>query len=58
MSIGFIKGDIIHIVKGPLKHKEGLIVKIDRHKRIAYINLALFNEERIAKVGLEIISKN
>lgn len=58
MSIGFIKGEHIHITEGPLQGKEGLIVKIDRHKRIAYIHVNIFNEETIAKVGLEIISKN
>lgn len=58
MSIGFIEGDTIHITEGPLQGKEGYITKIDRHKRIAYITVSIFNEETTAKVGLEIISKN
>lgn len=58
MSIGFIKGDMIHITEGPLIGREGLITKIDRHKRIAYISINIFNENITAKVGLEIISKN
>lgn len=58
MSIGYIEGETIHITEGPLQGKEGLITKIDRHKRIAYINVNIFNEETTAKVGLEIISKN
>lgn len=58
MSIGFIEGDAIHITEGPLQGKEALITKIDRHKRIAYITVNIFNEETTAKVGLEIISKN
>ena len=58
MSIGFIEGDAIHITQGPLQGKEGLITKIDRHKRIAYIKVNIFNEDITAKVGLEIISKN
>lgn len=58
MSVGFIEGDRIHITEGPLQGREGLIVKIDRHKRIAYISVNIFNEETTAKVGLEIISKN
>ena len=58
MSVGFIEGDRIHITEGPLQDREGLIAKIDRHKRIAYISVNIFNEETTAKVGLEIISKN
>ena len=58
MSVGFIEGDRIHITEGPLQGREGLIAKIDRHKRIAYISVNIFNEETTAKVGLEIISKN
>jgi len=58
MSSGFIEGETVHITEGPLIGKEGLITKIDRHKRIAYITLDIFNETITAKVGLEIISKN
>lgn len=57
MSTGFIEGQMIHITDGPLQGKEGLITKIDRHKRIAYLNLNIFNNDITAKVGLEIISK-
>ena len=57
MSTGFIQGDKIFVTEGPLQGKEGLIIKIDRHKRIAYLQLSMFNKETIAKVGLEIISK-
>ena len=58
MSIGFIEGENIIITEGPLRGKEGLITKIDRHKRIAYLSINIFNENITAKVGLEIISKN
>lgn len=58
MSVGFIEGDTIYITEGPLQGREGLITKIDRHKRIAYISIDIFNEVITAKVGLEIISKN
>ena len=57
MSTGFIQGEHIFITEGPLQGKEGLIIKIDRHKRIAYLQLSMFNKETITKVGLEIISK-
>lgn len=57
MSIGYIEGDIIHIDHGPLMGYEGHITKIDRHKRIAYVDLSLFGRQTTVKVGLEIISK-
>ena len=58
MSTGFIEGENIHISEGPLQGHEGMITKIDRHKRMAYISLHIFGSDTTAKVGLEIISKN
>lgn len=58
MSTGFIEGDTIYIMEGPLMNNEGIIKKIDRHKRIAYIELKLFNQLTTAQIGLEIIRKN
>ena len=37
---------------------EGLITKIDRHKRIAYVNVELLGKLTRVQVGLEIISKS
>ncbi|MEG0290987.1 MAG: antiterminator LoaP [Erysipelotrichaceae bacterium] len=58
MSVGYITGDKIVVREGPLKGKEGSIKKIDRHKRIAFIEVEFLGEVREAKVGLEIIAKN
>ncbi len=57
MSEGYVEGDRIYITKGPLRGREGSIVKVDRHKRLAYLRLNMFQKELTAKVGLEIISK-
>ena len=57
MSEGIIENDIVKITNGPLKGKEGMIAKIDRHKRIAFIEVELFGKITQAKVGLEIIKK-
>lgn len=57
MSTGYIEGDHIIITDGPLKGYEALIKKIDRHKRLAFIEINLLNQPNIIKVGLEIISK-
>lgn len=58
MSTGYIEGDNIVITDGPLVGYEGLIKKIDRHKRIAFIEVNVFNQISMIKVGLEIISKH
>ena len=57
MSYGFIVDDKITITGGPLEGKEGMIRKIDRHKRKAVIEISFLNQIVIAEVGLEIISK-
>ena len=57
MSKGIIEGDHIIVESGPLKGYEGFIKKIDRHKRLAFIDVELFNTVITVKVGLEIVSK-
>ena len=39
MSEGIIEGDQIRVLKGPLQGYEALVAKVDRHKRLAYIDL-------------------
>lgn len=58
ISQGIIEGDQVHILSGPLKGLEGAIRKIDRHKRIAYLSVDMFNRIVDMKVGLEIVAKN
>ena len=57
MSEGVIEGDKVTIVKGPLKSLKGLITKIDRHRRCAYITVPMFERKITARVGLEIVQK-
>ena len=57
MSKGVIKNGRPVITSGPLKGREGLIRKIDRHKRIADIEIPLAGERRQVTVGLEIYEK-
>ena len=57
LSTGYIEGDKIVITSGPLKGMEGLIRKIDRHKRKAYLKLSFFDREIMTSVGLEITEK-
>lgn len=56
-SKGLIEGDKIIITEGPLMGHESMIKKIDRHKRIAQLDIDMFGEKRLITVGLEIISK-
>lgn len=58
ISNGIIENDKIIINEGPLIGLEGLITKIDRHKRIAYVDVELLGKFTRVQVGLEIISKS
>lgn len=57
LSMGIIEGDEVKIWKGPLKGQEAKIVKIDRHKRLAFLEMHMFGRTKVIKVGLEIVSK-
>ena len=56
-SVGLIEGDKTIITEGPLKGLENTILKIDRHKRRALIEVMICNVPTQVKVSLEIISK-
>lgn len=57
MSVGVIEGDRVVVVSGPLRGHEGEITRIDRHKRVAYLDMHMFGRTKSIKVGLEIVSK-
>ena len=56
-SKGIIEGDRILVTEGALMGQESIIKKIDRHKRKAFIELPLFEENRLVQVALEIVEK-
>ena len=58
MSTGVIEGDRVIVTDGPLVGREALISKIDRHKRLAYLDMRMFGRIKTIKVGLEIVRKN
>lgn len=58
MSEGVIRDGKIWIYKGPLMGLEEKIVKIDRHKRKAWIVARVGGEEKTVGVGLEIVEKS
>ena len=57
ISKGIIRGGKPVITSGPLKGREGLIQKIDRHKRTADIEIPLAGNQKQVTVGLEIYEK-
>ncbi len=56
-SQGVIEGDKVVITSGPLVGCESSIVKIDRHKRIAYLDISMMGRLTRIQIGLEIIKK-
>ncbi len=58
MSVGVIEGDQVIVTDGPLKGHEALISKIDRHKRLAFLDMRMFGRTKTIKVGLEIVRKH
>lgn len=56
-SVGYIKGDAVTVMAGPLMGHEGLITYINRHNRYADIELNMFGSKAKARVALEIVEK-
>ncbi|MCC8028792.1 MAG: antiterminator LoaP [Lachnospiraceae bacterium] len=57
MSEGIIERSQVRILSGPLMGMEGLIRKIDRHKRKAWLEVELFGRTQRIEVGLEVPMK-
>ena len=57
MSRGIIKDKIPTVTSGPLRGREQLIRKIDRHKRTAEIEIPIDGKKQRVTVGLEIYQK-
>lgn len=56
-SRGIIEGNRVIVTEGPLMGHEASIRKIDRHKRLAFLELHLFSEVIRTRVALEIYEK-
>lgn len=57
MSRGILDGDGVRIDEGPLKGREGIIRKIDRHKRCAYVEMEIMGRKKSVKLGLDVVRK-
>lgn len=56
-STGFIISEKICITEGPLRNHYGLIKKIDRHRRIAKLEINFFGRLTPVEVGLEVLAR-
>ncbi len=56
-SKGFIIGDRVCITEGPLRNHYGFIRKVDRHRRIAKLEINFFGRMTPVEVGLEIVAR-
>lgn len=57
MSLGYIKGDKVIVISGPMQKMKGTITYIDRHKRLAVIRMEMFERWIDVTMGLEVIRK-
>lgn len=56
-STGFIEGDRLVIESGAMEGMEGMVRKIDRHKRIAFLEIDMFGRKVDMRLGLEVVRK-
>lgn len=54
MSMGIIESSTLTVLSGPLRGKERYITKVDRHKRIAWLEIPIFGRIQRIRAGLEI----
>lgn len=57
LSEGIIENDRVIVTDGPLKGYEGLICKVDRHRKKAWLKMMIFGRMLEIEVGLEIVEK-
>lgn len=57
MSQAVQEGDRIVVTNGPLRGREAQIIKVDRHKRLAWIEVHILGRTTKVKVGLEVVRK-
>lgn len=57
LSSGIAEKDRILITQGPLKGRESIVSKVDRHKRQAYVEVEFMGATRLISVALQIVKK-
>lgn len=56
-STGYIVDGELRVIDGALKNFSKKIKRIDRHNRLAEMEISLFGQDRIIRVGLEVKAK-
>lgn len=49
------EGDRVVVTSGPLRGREASIAKVDRHKRLAWVEVRMLGRRTTVKVGLEVV---
>lgn len=57
ISTGILVGTTLKIESGPMKGLEGLVKRIDRHKRIAVLDVEMFGRKVEMTMGVEVVEK-
>lgn len=57
MSRGIIKSGELVILSGPLMGRTAQVKKVDRHKRLAYVEVEMLGRKNLVKLGLEVTEK-
>ncbi len=58
MSEGIVEGSKVIVLRGPLVGHEAEIKRIDRHRRMAELEVSMLGRMKTIRLGLEIISKS
>ncbi len=58
MSEGIVEGSKVIVLRGPLRGHEAEIKRIDRHRRMAELEVSMLGRMKTIRLGLEIISKS
>lgn len=57
VSSGILVGDRLVIQSGPMMGLEGLVKRIDRHKRMAVLEVEMFGRRVEVRLGVEVVGK-
>ena len=56
-SVGFMEGDCVNVISGPLDGIESRIIKINKQKRTAVIEVDMFGGKKQVTLMLEVLEK-
>ena len=57
MSFGYREGDSLVVTKGPLKGREGMVMRVNRKKSIAVVEIHINGKKVTTTVGLAIVAE-